>query len=222
MTEAETRQDEWASRRRRMIDEQIRRRGVHDERVLAAIMAVPREHFCPPDIREAAYEDRALPIGRDQTISQPYIVAFMTEKLSLAPKSRVLEVGTGTGYQTAVLARLCAHVFTVERIEALRKQAAANLAHLDDANISMFVGDGSVGLAAHAPFDRILVTAAAPKVPAPLVDQLVPGGKLILPVGGSREQTIVCVIREGTRTVETPLLACRFVRLVGQQGWKQG
>ena len=221
MTGARTNQDEWASRRRRMTEEQIRRRGVHDERVLAAMMAVPREYFCPTAVREAAYEDRPLPIGWDQTISQPYIVAFMTEKLSLTPQSRVLEVGTGTGYQTAVLARLCAHVFTVERIAAVHEQAVTNLAQLNRNNVSMFVGDGSVGLAAHAPFDRIMVTAGAPKVPASLVAQLVSGGTLILPVGGSREQTIVRVIRDGNRTIETPLLACRFVRLVGLQGWKQ-
>jgi protein-L-isoaspartate(D-aspartate) O-methyltransferase len=201
-----------------MVDEQIRRRGVHDERVLDAMLHVSRELFCPPDIREAAYEDRALPIGGGQTISQPFIVGYMTEQLSMTSECRVLEIGTGTGYQTAVLAFLCAHVFTVERIDTLRDLAAMHLA--GRANVSLFLGDGSLGLAECAPYDRILVTAAAPGIPGPLVDQLVPQGRLILPVGGANEQTIVRVERRKHRTIETPLLACRFVKLIGKEGWK--
>ena len=211
--------NEWLALRRQMVDKQIRLRSVRDQGVLDTMMALPRERFVPSDVRSAAYEDRALPIGHGQTISQPFIVAYMTEQLSLTPDARVLEIGTGTGYQTAVLALLAKHVFTVERIAALQQQAAANLAELNLSNITMSVGDGSLGLEAHAPYDRILGTAAAPKVPRPLVDQLVDGGVLVIPVGGEREQTIVRVIRKGRRTVETPMLACRFVQLIGQEGW---
>lgn len=213
--------DEWLDLRRRMIDEQIRRRGVQDERVLEAMMAVAREKFVPSDVRSAAYEDRALPVGHGQTISQPFIVAYMTEQLSVTPDAKVLEIGTGTGYQTALLALLAKHVFTVERIAALQQQAAANLAGLNLTNITMSVGDGSLGLEAHAPYDRILGTAGAPRIPRPLVDQLVDGGLLVIPVGGAREQTIVRVLREGQRTIETPMLACRFVKLIGQEGWQE-
>ncbi len=211
--------NEWLALRKQMVNNQIRLRSVRDQGVLDTMMALPRERFVPSDVRSAAYEDRALPIGYGQTISQPFIVAYMTEQLSLTPDVRVLEIGTGTGYQTAVLALLAKHVFTVERIAALQQQAAANLAELNLSNITMSVGDGSLGLEAHAPYDRILGTAAAPKVPRPLVDQLVDGGVLVIPVGGEREQTIVRVIRKGRRTVETPMLACRFVQLIGQEGW---
>lgn len=211
--------DKWLALRRRMVDEQIRRRGVGDPRLLDAMMAVPREKFIPSHVRAAAYDDRALPVAHGQTISQPFIVAYMTEKLSVTPDARVLEIGTGTGYQTAILAALAKHVFTVERIAHLQQQAAARLADLNVSNITMSCGDGSLGLLEHAPYERILVTAAAPSVPGPLADQLVDGGVLIIPVGGSAEQTIVRVIRQGQRTTETPLLACRFVKLIGQEGW---
>ena len=204
-----------------MVDEQIRPRGTFDERVLAAMLEVPREKFVPRVIRPCAYDDRALPVGHDQTISQPFIVAYMTDRLSLSPTCRVLEVGTGTGYQTAILARLSQHVYTIERIAALQEKAAKNLAQFDIPNISLSVGDGTLGLPEHAPFDRIIVTAAAPHVPQPLVDQLVDGGRLVIPVGGKNEQSIVCVDRRGTRTVEQSALPCRFVKLIGQQGWKK-
>lgn len=203
-----------------MVEEQIRGRGVRDPRVLEAMMTVPREVFVPESSRDAAYADHALAVGHDQTISQPYIVAYMTEQLSLFPEAKVLEVGTGTGYQTALLALLAEHVYTIERIEALQKSAARKLAELDITNVTMVVGDGSMGLDAHAPYDRVIVTAAAPHVPQPLVEQLVEGGLMVLPVGGRTEQSIVRVERRGQRTVETPLLACRFVRLVGNAGWE--
>lgn len=214
--------DKWLALRRRMVDEQIRRRGVGDPRVLDAMMAVPREKFVPSRVRAAAYEDRALPVAHDQTISQPFIVAYMTEQLSVTPDARVLEIGTGTGYQTAILATLAKHVFTVERIATLQQQAAARLADLNVPNITISCGDGSLGLPEHAPYDRVLVTAAAPSVPGPLTDQLVDGGVLVIPVGASAEQTIVRVVREGQRTIETPMLACRFVKLIGQEGWPIG
>lgn len=212
-------EDDWASSRQRMVDEQIRARGIDDKRVLGAMLKVPRQHFLPVDSRHAAYEDRALPIGQGQTISQPFIVAYMTQKLTLTPSCRVLEVGTGTGYQTAILALLCKRVFTIERIPLLQRHAAKVLGGLQISNVSMTTGDGSLGLEEEAPFDRIIVTAAAPQVPQPLVNQLVDGGQLVAPVGGLTEQTIVVVVRDGLRTIETPCLACRFVKLVGEEGW---
>ncbi len=202
-----------------MVDEQIRGRGIRDPRVLEAMLDVPRDEFLPPSLGGSAYDDRAQSIGHGQTISQPYIVAFMTEQLSVSAEHTVLEIGTGTGYQTAVLALLAKHVRTVERIAALQQQAAASLERLGLTNVSMSVADGTLGLASSAPFDRVIVTAAAPKVPAPLVAQLRDGGILIMPVGAREEQTIVRVERRGTRTVETPLLACRFVKLLGREGW---
>ena len=203
-----------------MIEEQIRSRGVHDPRVLDAMASLPRERFVPPSERGMAYEDRALPIECGQTISQPLIVGYMTEVLAVTPDSKVLEIGTGSGYQTAVLARLARVVHSVERIDALRERAAENLAGLQLANIFLHSGDGSLGLPAFAPFDRIIVTAGAPRIPPSLVEQLVDGGRLVIPVGGPTEQTVVCVVREGSRTVETPMLACRFVKLIGREGWQ--
>jgi protein-L-isoaspartate(D-aspartate) O-methyltransferase len=205
--------------RQRMIEEQIRSRGVHDPRVLDAMASVPRERFVPPSERSMAYEDRALPIECGQTISQPFIVGYMTEVLAVTPDSNVLEIGTGSGYQTAVLARLARVVHSVERIDALRERAAENLAGLQLTNIFLHSGDGSLGLPAFASFDRIIVTAAAPRIPPSLVEQLVDGGRLVIPVGGPTEQTVVCVVREGSKTVETPMLACRFVKLIGREGW---
>jgi protein-L-isoaspartate(D-aspartate) O-methyltransferase len=202
-----------------MVEEQIRGRGIDDQRVLEAMLQIPRGDFLPAASRHAAYEDRALPIGEGQTISQPYIVAYMTEKLALTPSCRVLEIGTGTGYQTAILALLCKHVYTIERIASLQQRAAEILRTLHISNVSMTIGDGSIGLKKAAPFDRILITAAAPRVPQPLMDQLVNAGRLVAPVGGATEQTIVVVVREGLRTIETPHLACRFVKLIGEQGW---
>lgn len=219
MSDENQQEEEWLARRRRMIEYQIRPRGVRDQRVLEAMMTVPRERFLPPSLQKEAYEDRALPIRHGQTISQPFIVAYMTEHLAPMPNDRVLEIGTGTGYQTAILALLCRHVYTIERIPELQAEAAAILADLNLTNISMSTGDGSVGLSAHAPYHCILVTAAAPEVPAPLVEQLVDDGRLVVPVGGEHEQTIVRVVRRGTRSIETPLLACRFVKLIGKAGW---
>jgi len=205
--------------RQRMIEQDIRRRGVRDPRVLDAMATIPRERFVPPAVRTSAYEDHPLPIDFGQTISQPFIVAYMTELLAVTPDAKVLEIGTGSGYQTAVLARLARTVHTVERIDALRERTAQTIAELQLTNIVLHAGDGSLGLPAFAPFDRIIVTAAAPRVPPPLVVQLADGGRLVIPVGGDTEQTIVQVIRKGSRTIETTMLACRFVKLIGQEGW---
>jgi len=211
--------DPYLVSRERMIEQDIRRRGVRDPRVLDAMAIIPRERFVPPAQRAFAYEDHALPIDFGQTISQPFIVAYMTERLAVKPDAKVLEIGTGSGYQTAVLARLARTVHSVERIDALRERAAQTIAELQLTNVVFHPGDGSLGLPAFAPFDRIMVTAAAPRVPPTLVEQLADGGRLVVPVGGDTEQTIVEVVRKGSRTIETPKLACRFVKLIGQEGW---
>jgi len=205
--------------RQRMIEHDIRRRGVRNPRVLDAMATIPRERFVPPAVRASAYEDHPLPIDFGQTISQPFIVAYMTELLAVSPDAKVLEIGTGSGYQTAVLARLARTVHTVERLDAIRERAAQTIAELQLTNVVLHAGDGSLGLPELAPFDRIIVTAAAPRVPVSLVAQLVDGGRLVIPVGGDTEQTIVLVIRKGSRTIETTMLACRFVKLIGQEGW---
>ncbi|MBI4718426.1 MAG: protein-L-isoaspartate(D-aspartate) O-methyltransferase [Planctomycetes bacterium] len=211
--------DEWLRRRHAMVEDQIRVRGVRGVRVLDALLRTPRELFVPPSHRAQAYEDRALPVGQGQTISQPFMVAYMTENLDVRPEHSVLEIGTGTGYQTAVLAVLAARVFTVERLSDLQVSAAQRLAELGIANVQFHNGDGSLGLPEHAPFDRIMVTAGAPRVPHALVDQLADGGRMIVPVGASLEQTIVVVARIGARVTEMPMLACRFVKLIGQDAW---
>ncbi len=211
--------DEWLIRRQRMVETQIRGRGVRDERVLNAMLTIPRERFLPREMRQEAYEDRAVPIGYGQTISQPYIVAYMTEQLRVDPDSTVLEIGTGSGYQAAILAVLCKHLCSVERIPELHERAKETLAALNLTNVNLVVDDGSVGLPKHAPYDRIMVTAGAPQIPQGLISQLVDGGIMVLPVGRDQDQTIVRVVRNGNRTIETPLLPCRFVKLIGEKGW---
>ena len=206
--------------RLRMVEHDLRRRGIQDPRVLDAMASVQRHLFVAPGKRTHAYEDRALPLEVGQTISQPYIVAFMTEALRVRPGDRVLEVGTGSGYQTAVLARLAAHVFTVERIGDLQGAAREVLAGIAVENVRFLVGDGSLGWAEHAPYDRILVSAGAPSVPAALDGQLSPdGGRMVIPVGDADLQELVAVTRNGDAWTSEPLLECRFVPLVGDEGW---
>jgi len=212
--------DPTLTKRRRMIEEQIRGRGVRDEAVLTAMMEIPREEFLPAHLQLEAYEDRAIGIGLGQTISQPYIVGYMTEQLSVSSRHTVLEIGTGTGYQTAILARIARQVYSVERIAELHERAARALARLGIHNVSLLVGDGSFGWPEHAPYDRIIVTAGAPHVPQPLVDQLAEGGLMVVPVGGESEQTLVRVSRIGGRVAEQALLGCRFVKLIGEEGWQ--
>ncbi|HNQ23292.1 MAG TPA: protein-L-isoaspartate(D-aspartate) O-methyltransferase [Phycisphaerae bacterium] len=219
MSESPDQQPDFLAQRRAMIFDHIHQRGLRDQRLLAAFEAVPRELFVPDHLRAAAYEDRPLPIGHGQTISQPYIVAYMTAQLDPLQDARVLEVGTGSGYQAAILAASGAHVYTIERIAELSAQAQERLRTLHlDGDVHFVVGDGSVGLLHHAPFERIIVTAAAARVPPPLIEQLADNGILIAPVGAESVQTIVRVVRTGRRTIETPLLGCRFVRLIGQEG----
>jgi protein-L-isoaspartate(D-aspartate) O-methyltransferase len=204
---------------RRMVEEQIRRRGIRDERVLSAMEEVPRHLFIPEEIRHLAYTDGPLSIGEGQTISQPYIVAEMTVALRLSGTEKILEVGTGSGYQTAILARLCREVVTIERLPSLSTGARTLLTTMEIRNVTFLVGDGSLGSPGHAPFDRILSAAASPSVPAPWVSQLSPGGIIVLPVGGRYEQELARVTRLGER-VETKILGgCRFVPLVGIHGF---
>ena len=209
------------SRRAAMVEEQIAARGVHDERVLEAMRTVPREAFLPAEQAACAFEDRALSVGMGQTISQPYVVAIMTECLRVEPSNRVLEIGTGTGYQAALLARLAAGVFTVERLAALSAAARERLTRLGYANVRFRVGDGTLGWTEEAPFDRIIVTAAAPRVGPALLAQLAEGGRLVLPVGESGAQRLTTIEKLGGRLVERPSIAVRFVPLIGQEGFAE-
>jgi protein-L-isoaspartate(D-aspartate) O-methyltransferase len=207
--------------RRQMVDEQIRARGVRNERVLRVMEEIPRERFLPASQVQNAFADAAVPIGAGQTLSQPYMVAAMTAQLDPQAHQRILEIGTGSGYQTAVLARLAGEVYTIERIGSLQDAARELLALLEIQNVRYKVGDGSQGWPEEAPFDGIIVTAGAPELPQPLVEQLAEGGRLVIPVGGLAEQTLTTVIRRGNRTVEMPGFPCRFVKLIGHEGWPE-
>jgi protein-L-isoaspartate(D-aspartate) O-methyltransferase len=207
--------------RRRMVEEQIEARGVNDRRVLDAMRTVPRHEFMPEALRDRAYGDHATPIGEGQTISQPYIVARMTELLELKPTDRVLEIGTGSGYQAAVLAGLCEKVFTVERVKPLAEKARATLDRLGYRNIAMKVFDGTYGWKDMGPFDAIIVTAASPDVPQPLVDQLKEGGRMVVPVGERFSQVLLKVIKTASGILRTVDIPCVFVPLIGNHGWKE-
>jgi protein-L-isoaspartate(D-aspartate) O-methyltransferase len=204
--------------RRRLVAE-LRRDGVQDERVLAAIAAVPREEFVPPEHRANAYRNAPLPIGAGQTISQPLVVGLMTQALELAGSERVLEVGTGSGYQAAVLCRLAAHIVSIERFPELAERARAVLARIGCTNVEVHVTNGSLGWPAAAPYDAIIVTAGAPVVPEALVAQLADGGRLVIPVGDRTSQELVLVIRQDGGTQTRRLGPVRFVPLVGEEGW---
>jgi protein-L-isoaspartate(D-aspartate) O-methyltransferase len=204
-----------------MLEHHIRGRGISDARVLDAMESVPRELFLPADQRHHAYEDRALPLACGQTVSQPYIVAAMTEALDLRPGDRVLEVGTGSGYQAAVLAHMEARVYSVERLRRLAEEARVRLDRVGAENVRLKVGDGTLGWPEEAPFDAVVVTAAAPSPPAALLDQLSPeGGRLVIPVGDRWLQELTKIVRDGARYTHESLMGCRFVPLVGEQGWE--
>jgi protein-L-isoaspartate(D-aspartate) O-methyltransferase len=206
--------------RARMVEEQLRSRGIRDPRVLAAMGKVPREEFISSEDFRDAYGDHPLPIGAGQTVSQPYIVAAMVEALEVRPAHHVLEVGTGTGYQAAILAELAAEVWTIERHEELATKAQEILARLGYANVHVIHGDGSLGLPNRAPFEGILVAAAAPQIPESLVAQLADGGRLVVPVGTRAEQQVHLMRKLGNEIVVTTHDLCRFVPLVGAQGWQ--
>jgi len=211
--------DAYRAERLRMVEDQLRGRDIVDERVLAAMERVPRELFLPEEERGRAYDDAALPIGHDQTISQPYMVARIAEALGLTGGERVLDVGTGSGYQAAVLAELGAEVHTIERIEELAEQARANLAAAGYDRVEVHVGDGTLGLPEHAPFEAIAVAAAAPGLPQRLYDQLEPRGRLAVPVGGRWGQRLEVIVRSPAGPAIVRSVPCRFVPLVGQEGF---
>jgi protein-L-isoaspartate(D-aspartate) O-methyltransferase len=204
-----------------MVERQLRRRGVEDERVLAAMARVPRELFLPDDVRDRAYDDAALPIGGGQTMSQPYIVAKMSELLSLDGDERVLDVGTGSGYHAAVLAELADDVVTIERVPALAERAREALAAAGYDDVEVRVGDGTLGVPDRAPYDGIAVAAAAPLLPESLYDQLKPGGRIVVPVGGRANQRLELIVKspEGPAVVRS--VPCRFVPLVGEEGFSE-
>ncbi|HMD06388.1 MAG TPA: protein-L-isoaspartate(D-aspartate) O-methyltransferase [Candidatus Acidoferrum sp.] len=213
--------DGFALQRAEMIEKQLRRRGVRDPGVLAAMDAVPREEFVPKEFRQRAYEDAPLPIGEGQTISQPYIVAAMTAALHVTGNERVLEIGTGCGYQAAILSQLAKIVFTIESRSELASTASARLERLGYGTVHVHCGDGTLGLPELAPFDAVLVAAAAPAVPEPLRSQLAEGGRLILPVGDAENQELLYIERHGNSFETRTLEACRFVPLIGYHGWKE-
>ena len=217
---ADTQVDVFAAQRRAMVELQLRARGIRDERVLAAMSHVPRHEFVAVDYRDQVYEDHPIPIGEGQTISQPYIVAIMLQALALSSSDVVLEVGTGSGYLTALLAELTRQVYSVERHASLARTAQATLARLGYANVEVLVWDGGNGLPDRAPFDVIVVSAAAPQIPPPLFDQLREGGRMIVPVGPPQAQELQLVRKHGGQPVVSSMEGCRFVPLIGSEGYR--
>jgi protein-L-isoaspartate(D-aspartate) O-methyltransferase len=205
-----------AAKRQQMVQQQLMARGIHEERVLAAMAKVPREEFIPPSLRAESYEDGPLQIGHGQTISQPYIVAFMTEQLRPKPSDRVLEIGTGSGYQAAILAELVAEIYTIEIIEPLAKTAEATLRRLGYKNVHVKAGDGYKGWPEHAPFDAITVTCAPDHVPQPLIDQLKEGGRMIIPVGEFGNQELYLLEKKNGELQRRAVLPVRFVPMTGE------
>jgi len=212
---------DYPKARERMVREEVTGKGIRDPRVVEAMGAVPRHRFVPEGMEEAAYGPSALPIGFRQTISAPHMVALMTEALRLTGKEKVLEIGTGSGYQAAVLARITGRVVTVERIPELAERAERLLRELGFPGVVVKVSDGTLGYPEAAPYDRILITAATPGVPRSILSQLAPGGTLVAPVGDRLEQTLTRITREGDRTAEEALCRCVFVPLVGREGFDE-
>lgn len=214
---------EFLHARRAMVQDQLAARHITDERVLQAFLKVPRHHFVPMEDRGRSYEDHPLEIGHRQTISQPYMVAYMLEALQVEIGMSVLEIGTGSGYQTALLLEMGAQVYSIERIEGLLEQAVARLDALGFKGGRYFLGDGTLGWVEEGPFDRIIVSAAAPRIPQPLIDQLAPGGRLLVPVGTATSQALVAVDRprDGGEAEARELCHCVFVPLVGAAGWPE-
>jgi protein-L-isoaspartate(D-aspartate) O-methyltransferase len=214
-----TGEEQFERAREEMVRTQIVLRGIRDKRVLAAMRAVPRHKFVPGHMLGAAYRDSPLPIGQGQTISQPYIVAYMTDELLLTGTEKVLEIGTGSGYQAAILGELAAQVITVERLPQLAEEARAILSELGYDNVQVKVGDGTLGWPGEAPYDAIIVTAAGPEVPEPLQQQLADGGRLLAPIGPRWTQQLVRIRRAGAEFHSESLLGVAFVPLIGEHGW---
>jgi protein-L-isoaspartate(D-aspartate) O-methyltransferase len=212
---------DFTKERLAMVEEQLRRRGIRDESVLSAMARVPRHLFVPSGSQSEAYEDRPLLIGDGQTISQPYMVAVMTQSLDLEGKEKILEIGTGSGYQTAILAELARIVFTIERLSSLSQKSEIRLQNLGYENIYCRTGDGSKGWPEKAPFDGIIVTAGGPEIPQALKSQLSEGGRLVIPVGSRYSQTLLKVTKMGDRFEEEEITGCVFVPLVGESAWKE-
>lgn len=210
---------DFAVPRRRMVEEQLRARGIRDPHVLRIMAAMPRHRFVDSALQSRAYSDHALPIGQEQTISQPYMVALMTQALALSGDEKVLEIGTGSGYQTAILAELADRVFTVERIPAIGLAARQRLADMGYSNIVYRIGDGSLGWREMAPFDRVLITAGAPRVPAFLMEHLRTGGNALVPVGAGENQSLLRLTRTDAGLRRETLAGCAFVPLIGREGF---
>ncbi len=220
---AEESENHFLQSRTWMVESQIKRRGIRDLRVLQAMSRVPRHRFIPRHLWDQAYHDYPLPIGEDQTISQPYMVALMSEALELRGPEKVLEVGTGSGYQAAILAELAKEVYTIERLASLAHHAEQILKALGYRNIHVLIGDGTLGWPPAAPYDAIIVTAGAPKIPPALLEQLGLGGRLVIPVGDRFTQTLTRIRRTPDGGLKTEYLGgCRFVKLIGAQGWQEG
>jgi protein-L-isoaspartate(D-aspartate) O-methyltransferase len=212
---------DYARARRRMVEEQIIGRGIKDRRVISVMELVPRHIFVPETLHGQAYGDSALPIGEGQTISQPFIVAFMSEALELKGEERILEIGTGSGYQTVILAQLAARIYSVERIRSLLERARKNFDQVQCRNIMTRLFDGSYGWKEEGPFDAILVTAGAPSLPPPLLEQLKIGGTLVIPIGDKQSQRLLRMRRNKRRLSEEDLRECNFVPLFGEHGWEK-
>ncbi len=210
---------DYETLKKRMVEEQLMPRGINNQKVLNVFLKLDRHKFIPENLQKSAYADFPLPIGEGQTISQPYIVALMTERLDLTGKEKVLEVGTGSGYQTAILAELAGEVYSIERFEGLAESARILLRDLGYKNIKIKVGDGTLGWQEASPFDRIIITAASPKIPLPLIGQLADNGKLILPKGESFSQVLTLVEKKEGKLKSTDICGCVFVPLVGEYGW---
>ncbi len=215
------RTDKYSNARLLMVEKQLRHRGLKDERVLSAMEEIPRHLFVDSELTGSAYSDCALPIGEDQTISQPYMVALMTELLEMRSDEKVLEIGTGSGYQTALLSRLASEVFSIERVKALSTRAERLLGELQCSNVKCIVGDGTLGLPEESPFDAILVTAAAPEIPQAYIDQLKTDGRLVIPVGSRYSQVLYQVTKSSSGTNVIESTACVFVPLLGEKGWRE-
>ena len=214
--------ERWQQLRDQMVDNQLIPRGIHDELVLSAFRKVPRHCFLSKEFRrESAYSDHPLPIGSGQTMSQPYMVALMTELLQLKGKEKVLEVGSGSGYQAAILAELAKEVYTAERIASLAERAKQTLSELGYSNVKVGVRDGTLGWKEFSPYDGIVVTAGAPSIPSALIEELSPGGRLVIPLGSAFSQMLTLVVKDQGKIVTSDICSCVFVPLIGREGWKK-